>query len=120
MKKQNKTDNRDGVVLHGEAMIISRKSLPSNLKRKDMSGEPYYKIADSETTGNHHVLELHSGVEIFEGENGKVYASASEPFNVKCVHQDRHSTATFPAGNYEFGPQQEFDPFQARLKNVAD
>jgi hypothetical protein len=39
---------------------------------------------------------------------------------IRCVHADRHDTIAIPAGTYEFGTQQEYDPFAARMRNVAD
>ena len=116
------TKNKDTVVLHGEAMIISRNSLPLGAKKKNLTGHPYFKIADSETTGNHHVLELgeDTDVAVYETEDGKTFASSTTGFNVKCVHPDRHSTAHFPPGTYEFGIQKEYDPFAESLRRVAD
>ena len=77
------------------------------------------KIANSETTGNHHLVENIEGCEFYELD-GVRYMKNSNPTNVKCVLTDRHDTFEIPAGTWEFGTQKEYDPFTARMQNVRD
>jgi hypothetical protein len=107
---------KNEVILHGECMIF-KSEIPISAKKK-VTGKTF-KIADSELTGNHHLVETPVGVDILEDKN-RIFMNASIPTEVKCVDKERHSTIEIPAGTYEFGTQQEYDPFQARLRNVAD
>ena len=104
-------------ILHGEAMITQIKSLPKNAKQVHVDGDLI--IADSETTGNHHVVEQPEGVEFYELD-GIRYMKNSSPTNVKCVMEDRHSTVEIPAGTWEFGIQQEYDYFEDSHRAVRD
>ena len=67
MKKTKKTDKLNQTkpkgILHGEC-IIFESSIPSDATPEMLTGE-FTIIAPSETTGNHHVVDLHPGVEFF-------------------------------------------------------
>ena len=115
-KKQNQPDN--GVILHGECMIF-KSALPKDAKKIDLKGNSYLIVADSETTGNHHVVDAAPSVTFYESE-GKRYMNSTGPTQVRCLHADRHDTIQIPAGTYEFGSQQEYDPFTARMQAVRD
>jgi hypothetical protein len=105
------------VILHGECMVFLSE-LPSNLKK--MEKKPFVIVAPSETTGNHHVVDVIDGVDFYEDESGKLFMKSSVSTVIRCVHTDRHDAITIPAGTYEFGSQQEYDPFTARLQAVRD
>jgi hypothetical protein len=107
------------VILHGECMVFVSK-IPANAKKMNVNNN-YVIVAPSETTGNHHVVDVHSGVEFFEGDNGTLYMQSSVDTKIRCVIESRHDEIVLPAGNtYEFGSQIEFDPFTARLQKVRD
>lgn len=106
------------VILHGECMVFKSK-LPLNIKKKN-SKLNYMIVADSETTGNHHVVDIIDGINFYEDEKGTLFMENAVETNIRCLHKDRHDSLTLPAGTYEFGTQQEYDPFTARLQNVRD
>lgn len=108
------------VILHGEAMIFPISKIPSDAKGIKASNESFHIIADSESTGNHHVIDSKKNVEFFVGKDGVMYMNAKEPTSVYCVHADRHSPIEIPAGTYEFGIQQEYDPFSEEIRKVRD
>jgi cupin superfamily acireductone dioxygenase involved in methionine salvage len=115
----------DQVILHGEAMIFPVNEIPTGAVQIVPSRLEYHIIADSETTGNHHVVStLHhenkSDKVRFFKKNNTVYMQNDEPTEVSCVHTDRHSPITIPPGVYEFGTQQEYDHFEQNLRNVRD
>jgi len=93
--------------------------IPSNAKKKQVNG-PYLIVAPSETTGNHHVVDAGPGVMFFEDEKGTIFMENKVETNIRCVMADRHDTKKLAPGTYEFGSQLEYDPFEARLKKVAD
>lgn len=107
------------VILHGECMVFKSK-LPSSAKKINHNNS-YIIIAPSETTGNHHVVDVQSGVEFYQDDAGTFYMQNSVDTKIRCVIGARHSEIMLPAGNtYEFGSQQEYDPFTARLQKVRD
>lgn len=105
------------VILHGECMVFPS-SIPAEATPKTIDND-YVIVADSETTGNHHVVDVCEGVEIYEFQ-GILFMKNSVPTNIRCVHADRHDKIEIPAGTYEFGTQMEYDPFKARLEKVRD
>ena len=107
------------LILHGEAMIF-KSSLPKSAKPIATTNNSYHIIADSETTGNHHVIDCNEGTEFFMDENGTVFMKNTKPTRVRCVHADRHSPIELEEGVYAFGLQQEFDHFEQNLRNVRD
>lgn len=106
------------VILHGECMVFAS-SIPANAKKKVVT-DKYLIVADSETTGNHHVVDFLDGVNFYENDKGVMFMENSVETTVRCLHADRHDAITLSPGTYEFGTQQEFDPFTARLQNVKD
>jgi hypothetical protein len=104
-------------ILHGEAMI-TESELPAGATKLTVK-EKQLIIADSETTGNHHVVENVEGCEFYELD-GVRYMKNSEPTSVKCVHENRHDTLEIPAGTWEFDSQQEYDYFSQSHQAVRD
>jgi hypothetical protein len=115
-KKNNELTN---LVLHGEAMVFQSK-IPKNVKRIDPSNNDHHIIADSETTGNHHVIDCIDGVELFQSDDGTTYMKNTKPTKVRCVMADRHTAYEFSPGTWEFGIQKEYDHFAQNLINVRD
>lgn len=108
------------VILHGECMVFKSK-LPSSAKKINHNNS-YIIIAPSETSGNHHVVDVQPGVEFYQDDDaGTFYMQNSVDTKIRCVIGARHSEIMLPAGNtYEFGSQQEYDPYTARLQKVRD
>lgn len=107
----------NSVILHGEAMVFAS-SIPSDATPIQVDG-PYLVIADSETTGNHHVIDAVPGVSFLEHQ-GRRFMRASVPTKVRCLHKQRHDDVVISPGDYEFGTQQEYDPFTANMRAVRD
>lgn len=107
------------VILHGEAMIFKSK-LPETAKKIVTTNESYHIIADSETTGNHHVVDVDEGVEFYMDENGTMYMVNEVETSVRCLMENRHSTVPLETGTWEFGVQQEYDHFAQHLQKVRD
>jgi hypothetical protein len=110
--------NKNEVILHGECQIFAS-TIPATAKKKLIEKGKYLIVADSETTGNHHVVDAVEGVTFFE-DNGVMFMDVATEATVRCLHADRHDALTIPAGTYEFGVQQEYDPFTARMQKVRD
>ena len=116
MNKQ--TNNTSGVILHGEAMIF-QSSLPEGATEIKSSSPKMHIIADSETTGNHHVIDTVPGTKFFQ-HGDTMYMENTQETRVRCVLADRHDAIPLDPGTWEFGIQQEFDHLSQQLHNVAD
>lgn len=114
-----KTKNKINVIIHGEALIFPS-SLPKTAKKISPSNKTYHIIADSETTGNHHVVDAGESVQFYMDEDGTMYMVNEEPTQVRCVLENRHSTIPIDTGVWEFGIQQEYDHFAEHLRQVRD
>lgn len=111
------TKSKTNVILHGECMVFPS-TLPSTAQRQVLNSKVLV-VADSETTGNHHVVDVMEGVEVYrDGE--RIFIQNSVPTTIRCVLADRHDAIELSPGTYEFGTQQEYDPFTARLNKVRD
>jgi len=104
------------VILHGEAMVF-QSEVPFDAKGINVND--YLIVADSETTGNHHVVDKKEGVSFFE-KRGTRYMKNSVPTKIRCLHPQRHDAIEIPPGQWEFGTQQEYDPFAENMRNVRD
>jgi len=115
MKKA--TTKKDSAILHGECCIISTKipadATPVNVKDKVLI------LADSETTGNHHVLDMVPGIEVLEKDK-KRFIRNSTPAQVHCIHADCHDALALPPGAWELSIAPEFDYFEMAKRNVRD
>jgi hypothetical protein len=109
--------NKNKVYIHGECMCFPS-SLPSTVKKKVV--DRFLIVADSETTGNHHVVDAEEGVDFYEDTNGTLFMNVEKSATLRCVHSNRHDAIVVGPGTYEFGTQMEYDPFTARLNKVRD
>lgn len=111
------------VWLHGEVVIKKTKGvIPSGAKKlKPIDG--VYKIADSESTGNHHLLEEIEGCDLYE-KDGVFYLKTQEKAIVRCVDEKRHDAIEIdPCDTDEiliFDRQQEVDHLTDEVRAVAD
>lgn len=104
-------------ILHGE-VILHKSTLPTGAKKVSTKGS-YHIIASSETSGNHHVIDVHDGVEFYE-KDGVLYMKNEVSTDVRCVVKERHDNITLDPGVWEIDKQQEFDYLTMEKRNVAD
>lgn len=103
---------------HGEVNIYQSLSVPDGAKRIKAKKKGY-KIADSETTGNFHMVEDKQGVEMYE-KDGVLYLKNDVPTDVFCVHEGRHDTITLEPSVWEIEAAQEYDYLTHEKRSVAD
>lgn len=110
------------VILHGEAMLFPSE-LPADcvevLHSQNNLTNPYI-IADSETTGNHHVVDMPAGTKVFKSKDDRIFIVNTTETQVRCVHADRHSPITMEPGCWEVGIQQEYDHLEQHMRQVRD
>jgi hypothetical protein len=116
---KNNTNN-NWCVLHGEAMIFPS-DLPQDAVEIKPTNKDFHIIADSETTGNHHVIDCKPRVKFFHSAStGATYMRNEESTQVRCVLEKRHDAIPLETGTWEFGIQQEYDHFAQQLNKVRD
>lgn len=114
---------KEKIWLHGEVIIKKTiGNIPEGAKKiKAENGA--YKIADSETTGNHHLLEEIEGIDVYE-KDGMFYVRPSKPMTVRCVDQKRHDNITLEPCTTEeilvITRQSEVDHLTDEVRAVRD
>lgn len=106
------------VYFHGEVAIISGGLRPKTAKKLEPK-DNHYILANSETTGNHHVLEAIDGVDVYE-QDGVLYLHVEDEARVSCVLKERHDTQILPAGDYIVKRKLEYDHLTNTPRVVAD
>jgi len=111
------------VKMHGEVAFVQVTQIPTgasiarNLKTVS---DGRVIVGESETTGNHHVIEAApSKIEFYEL-NGQMYMRVKEDVTVGCVHKDRHDDMVIEPGIYKHKIQKEYDYFKQEKINVQD
>lgn len=112
MNKVNK------VYYHGEVCIFSGAKIPEGAK-KVSTKERFHTLADSENTGNHHILLCEDGVDVYE-KDGTLFVHVEEEAHVECIIKERHDTQVLPKGDYEIGRAFEYDHLKHVKRVVAD
>ena len=107
-------------IFHGEVVINQVCKMPKGLKKAKLFNKESYKLADSETTGNHHLLEAKEGVELFEDESGVLWLKNDVPCDVFCAIKERHDNITLEPGIWEIDRAQEHDYLTGLTRKVAD
>lgn len=125
MKKKSKNTNNNmhntpaiSGILHGECLIF-KSVLPADVVEENLP-DGNVIIADSETTGNHHVIEKKPGVKFYHNSKGARFMENTVPTDVKCVVADRHDAVTLQPGVWEIDFQQEYDYFTESMRQVRD
>jgi len=106
------------MVLHGEVSLRKVNSIPKSAKKVTIKGQ-YHIIAESEVSGNHHVIDIKDGVEFYE-QDGVLYLKNDVETDVRCVVKERHDNITLSPGIWEVDKQQEYDYYTESHRNVAD
>ena len=107
-------------IFHGEVVLQKVCKLPEGLNKAKLFNKKSYKLADSETTGNHHLLEAKEGVELFEDSNGVLWLKNEVPCDVFCAIESRHDNITLEPGIWEIDRAQEYDYMTDLTRKVAD
>ena len=122
-KKQKHKTNGGGLMelyTHGEVLLIKRNELPKDLKPVKLFQNNCYKLADSEQSGNFHLLEAKEGVELFEDSDGVLWLKNEIPVDVYCAVKERHDNRTLEPGVWEIDLAQEYDFLTEETRKVSD
>ena len=105
---------------HGELLIAE--VLEPASEAKEISVEEDLKIADSETTGNFHMLEHVPGLHVWQEDKAdEFFVRADEGTKIYCKLDNRHTDLHLPAGKtFHITPAQEWDHINQERRNVLD
>lgn len=106
------------VILHGEAMLFPSE-LPVGAVEIKPTNSEFHIIADSETTGNHHVIDMVEGTKVFQFGN-RLFVKNTKDSKVRCVHANRHDAITLEPNVWEIDRQVEYNHFEQNLRQVRD
>lgn len=113
---------------HGEAILTQVDELPVNAKKlipnsSQVSGNGFI-IAESETTGNHHCVELNDSMSIYETDERDIFIEvkeASRVYNTKGVlGASGHTDIELEPGIWRISHQQQYNPLTKMRERVAD
>ena len=111
-------------ISHGEVNMFEYngelKGLSKYEPKKDELINGQFKLADSETTGNHHLLKLADGVEMYEDDKGTLYIRNYNDTEISCVDTKRHDVVTLPKGTWVKKPSQEVNHLLNIKREVRD
>jgi len=102
---------------HGEVNIFETASIPKDANEITKKGE--FKLADSETTGNHHCLTIDDNMKVYE-KDGVFYLKNKNPVDIYCKLEERHDTITLSPSTWEIDKAKEYDYLTQETRNVAD
>jgi len=104
-------------IVHGECVLFSSR-LPAEAEQEQIESN-YVVIANSEVTGNHHVVDLKPGVNVYK-KGSRRFIKNSVETTVRCAIADRHNDIKLSPGTWEIDFQQEYDYFSESMRNVRD
>jgi len=97
--------------------MVFPSQLPENAINKNIKNT--FVVADSETTGNHHVVDVGPNDSIYE-HDGTFFLKNADLTHIRCLQAARHDAIELEAGVWEFGIQQEYDYLTESLRRVSD
>lgn len=108
------------IAKHGELRIVRYKT--KKIKGDLITSDEDIILADSETTGNHHMLEMKPGVQVWnDKQSDKFLIKVDNSTKIYCVHENRHDDYTLDEGYfYEIYRAREYDHFLQRKREVVD
>lgn len=115
--KMGKTIKPNEYALHGDVIIFGEDNLPKNFNKMPKVEDAC--LAYGEMTGHaHKLVGEKASFDLRECPKTKVrYLKVVAPIMLK--HQE-HSPIEINPGQYRIGIQQEYDPFEKLVRQVAD
>lgn len=111
-------------ISHGEVNLFEVDRIPKTAKKIKPSQQQLvgngFIIANSETTGNHHLVKLAPGIEVYEDTDGTIYIRNTNITELSCVDTKRHDAVELPASTWKRKPAKEWDYTKEEKRNVAD
>lgn len=110
-------------ITHGELNFFEVTGIPKGAKRiypsKEQIASGGFILAASETTGNHHCVEVADHVEFYEHE-GTIFVKNTAEAKLFCVDETRHDTVLMPKTVWKRKIKKEVDHVLKIKRNTAD
>lgn len=103
------------LIQQGDVLLQEVRALPAGARKAQRSNRGWV-LAEGESTGHAHVTRT-AGCELLEAPGGQRFLSVKK--NAAVVHEE-HKSVTVPPGLWEVRRVREFDPFEERIREVAD
>ena len=109
------------IYKHGEVRVIERE-LDFAITGKKFETKEDIILADSETTGNHHMLQVIPGVHVYRNDKlDKFFVKTEVDTKVYCKLENRHTPMSLKTGyTYEITKAKEWDHLSRERRNVKD
>ena len=106
------------IHFHGELCVREVEAVSGD----EVTPQGDFKLADSEVTGNDHMLQVVPGVHIFNGGDPEEYFIKAEvDTTIYCKLKDRHDDLKLPGGtSWKITPAKEWDHINEESRAVAD
>jgi len=118
--------NKKKAYVHGECFFFESE-LTDDCQAEIMGSitvydkdDQYVIVADSEVTGNHHVVDVRPGVQFFKNSQGVRFLQNQVSTTIRCLVGGRHHAVALKPGTWQIGIQKEFDYFAMAKRNVRD
>ena len=111
--------SKDQQIVQGDVFL---KPINLDVRIEQWKVKDNFTLALGEATGHHHTItEIPKGmdVKLYEDTQGTLYLKVRGNDTVGLTHQE-HDKVDIPAGDYEVGIVQEFDPFAEEARRVQD
>ena len=110
------------IYKHGEVIIKAVKNENAKITGKEIKGNRDLILADSETTGNHHMLQVIEGVHTYRDEDlDKFFVRPEVETKIYCKLDNRHTDLILKKGyTYEIEKAKEWDHLEQEIRNVRD
>lgn len=108
------------IHFHGELVIVE--GLVGERTGVELTEAKDIKLADSEVTGNDHMLEFVDGLTVWRDEDAdKFFVRSEKPTKIYCKIKDRHDDLLLKEGvDYTIFPAREYDHLSEAVRNVRD
>lgn len=108
------------INFHGELCVVQVEEVSGQI----VEAKGDIKLADSETTGNDHMLRVVPGVHVFVDSSDEMeqhFVKVEQPTKIYCKLDNRHTALELPAGTtWKITPAQEWDHLSRERRNVLD
>lgn len=108
------------IHFHGELVIVE--GLVEEISGKKIKGKADIKLADSEVTGNDHMLKFVDGLTVYRDEDAdKFFVRSEQPTKIYCKVRDRHDDLILKENvDYIIFPAKEYDHMSQAIRQVRD
>ncbi len=111
-------------ISHGEVNLLEVNEIPTTATKINPTADQIikngFKIANSEATGNHHLVKINDQIEFFEDNDGTLFIRNLQPTTVECVDTKRHDSITLPSSIWKRKVSREIDHLTNIVREIGD